>query len=202
MVFKNTAHGCSDRYDLQRVAEQIAHHRDAARMPKNAAKRIRLKAPRRFVTIAVYHLFPLHGVILSRFRGLWRRPHATATCHSYRFFGPISRRCLSSSVLWPRRGTSDAGQAVWIPEKFWAWTDCDGRLSYRRPARQRHALLVTTTATSPARLYWESFGKRRTTPVVKVPTGGAGFPKEIISQRSSSRNCLCGMSGRSSGLCD
>ena len=36
MVFKNTAHGCSDRYDLQRVAEQIAHHRDAAR---NAEKR-------------------------------------------------------------------------------------------------------------------------------------------------------------------
>lgn len=116
--------------------------------------------------------------------------------------GPSRDDGCPSSVLCPRRGTSDAGQAVWIPEKFWAWTDCDGRLSYRRPARQRHALLVTTTATSPARLYWESFGKRRTTPVVKVPTGGAGFPKEIISQHSSSRNCLCGTSGGSSGLYD
>ena len=40
---------------------------------------------------------------------------------------------------------------------------------------------ATETATSSARLYWESFGKRRTTPVVKVPTGVAAFPKEIIT---------------------
>ncbi len=40
---------------------------------------------------------------------------------------------------------------------------------------------VTETATSSARLYWESFGKRRTTPKVRVPTGVAVFPKEIIT---------------------
>ena len=40
---------------------------------------------------------------------------------------------------------------------------------------------VTGTATSSARLYWESFGKRRTTPIVNVPTGVAVFPKEIIT---------------------
>jgi pimeloyl-ACP methyl ester carboxylesterase len=40
---------------------------------------------------------------------------------------------------------------------------------------------ATETATSSARLYWESFGKRRTTPVVKVPTGVAVFPREIIT---------------------
>lgn len=34
---------------------------------------------------------------------------------------------------------------------------------------------------APARLYWESFGKRRATPIVNVPTGVALFPKEIIT---------------------
>ncbi len=41
---------------------------------------------------------------------------------------------------------SPAGQAAWILEKFWAWTDCDGHpenvLSARRAARQRDALLA------------------------------------------------------------
>ena len=41
---------------------------------------------------------------------------------------------------------SPAGQAAWIVEKFWAWTDCDGHpenvLTPRRAARQRDALLA------------------------------------------------------------
>jgi pimeloyl-ACP methyl ester carboxylesterase len=40
---------------------------------------------------------------------------------------------------------------------------------------------VTETATSSARLYWESFGpKRRVAHSITVPTGVAVFPKEIV----------------------
>jgi epoxide hydrolase len=81
---------------------------------------------------------------------------------------------------------SPSGQAAWILEKFWAWTDCD-----RHPENilSRDELLdnvmlywVPATAASSARLYWESFGpKRRTAHKVAVPTGVAVFPKEIVT---------------------
>jgi epoxide hydrolase len=81
---------------------------------------------------------------------------------------------------------SPAGQAAWILEKFWAWTDCDG---HPENILGRDELLdnvmmywVTASAASSARLYWESFGKRRgPTPKVVVPTGVAVFPKEIVT---------------------
>ena len=80
---------------------------------------------------------------------------------------------------------SPAGQAAWILEKFWAWTDCNG---HPENILSRDELLdnvmlywVTNTATSSARLYWESFGPgRRTAHKVTVPTGVAVFPKEIV----------------------
>jgi pimeloyl-ACP methyl ester carboxylesterase len=80
---------------------------------------------------------------------------------------------------------SPAGQAAWVLEKFWAWTDCDGD---PLNAIDRDALLdnlmlywVTASAASSARLYWESFGpgKRAARPVT-VPTGVAVYPKEIV----------------------
>ena len=80
---------------------------------------------------------------------------------------------------------SPAGQAAWILEKFWAWTDCDG---HPEKVLQRDELLdnlmlywVTASAASSARLYWESFGagKRAALPVT-VPTGVAVYPKEIV----------------------
>ncbi|MEN9314895.1 MAG: hypothetical protein RIS35_1288, partial [Pseudomonadota bacterium] len=80
---------------------------------------------------------------------------------------------------------SPAGQAAWILEKFWAWTDCDG---HPENVLTRDELLdnvmlywVTASAASSARLYWESFGKRPTHPPIDVPTGVAAFPKEIVS---------------------
>jgi pimeloyl-ACP methyl ester carboxylesterase len=80
---------------------------------------------------------------------------------------------------------SPAGQAAWILEKFWAWTDCDG---HPETVLGRDELLdnvmlywVTATAASSARLYWESFGpERRKAHTVTVPTGVAVFPKEIV----------------------
>lgn len=80
---------------------------------------------------------------------------------------------------------SPSGQAAWILEKFWAWTDCNGHPEniFSKDELLDNVMLywATGTATSSARLYWESFGKRRTSPKVSVPTGVAVFPKEIIA---------------------
>lgn len=83
---------------------------------------------------------------------------------------------------------SPSGQAAWILEKFWAWTDCDG---HPENVLTRDELLdnimmywLTGTAASSARLYWESFG-RASLDEVHVPTGCSIFPKEIF--RSSRR---------------
>ena len=81
---------------------------------------------------------------------------------------------------------SPSGQAAWILEKFWAWTDCDGHPEniLGRDELLDNVMLywVTATAASSARLYWESFGpKRRTAHKVTIPTGVAVFPKEIVT---------------------
>lgn len=80
---------------------------------------------------------------------------------------------------------SPVGQAAWILEKFWAWTDCDG---HPENVLGRDELLdnvmlywVNATGASSARLYWESFGKGGERPPVEVPTGVAVFPKEIVT---------------------
>ena len=78
---------------------------------------------------------------------------------------------------------SPAGQAAWILEKFWAWTDCDG---HPENVLDRDELLdnvmfywATNSATSSARIYWESFAKPR--PVnLSVPVGVTVYPKEIV----------------------
>jgi pimeloyl-ACP methyl ester carboxylesterase len=78
---------------------------------------------------------------------------------------------------------SPTGQAGWILEKFWAWTDCDGD---PLNVLDRDELLdnvmfywATNSGASSARLYWESFrGGRRE--AVNVPTGVAVYPKEIV----------------------
>ena len=83
---------------------------------------------------------------------------------------------------------SPVGQLAWILEKFWAWTDNQG---HPEDALSRDEMLdnimlywVTSSATSSARLYWESFasaGNRPPPPAqVDVPTGVACFPREII----------------------
>ena len=80
---------------------------------------------------------------------------------------------------------SPSGQAAWILEKFWAWTDCHG---HPENVLSRDELLdnvmlywVTNTATSSARIYWESFGRGRSRMApVQVPVGVAVYPKEIV----------------------
>jgi pimeloyl-ACP methyl ester carboxylesterase len=78
---------------------------------------------------------------------------------------------------------SPAGQAAWILEKFWAWTDCGG---HPENVLTRDELLdnvmlywLPGAAASSARLYWESFRNLSLDPV-KVPVGCSIFPKEIF----------------------
>ena len=83
---------------------------------------------------------------------------------------------------------SPSGQAAWVLEKFWAWTDCDG---HPENALSRDEMLdnvmlywLPGNGASSARLYWESFN---TPPMgkVQVPVGCTIFPKEIF--RASKR---------------
>jgi pimeloyl-ACP methyl ester carboxylesterase len=84
---------------------------------------------------------------------------------------------------------SPVGLLAWILEKFWAWTDNEGRPT---DAIDRDEILTdvsiywfTRTAGSSARLYYESLGSGavRVPATSKVPLGVANFPMEIISAR-------------------
>lgn len=87
---------------------------------------------------------------------------------------------------------SPAGQAAWILEKFWAWTDNNG---HPEDALSRDELLdnimiywLNGAGASSARLYWESFNSGPV--VVPIPSGVSQFPKEIFSasRRWAERN--------------
>ena len=79
---------------------------------------------------------------------------------------------------------SPVGQASWILEKFWAWTDCDG---HPENVLGRDELLdnvmlywVNSAGASSARIYWESFG-RGPQQTVSIPSGFSVYPKEIVA---------------------
>ena len=80
---------------------------------------------------------------------------------------------------------SPAGLAGWILEKYWAWTDNEGR---PEDAISRDELLdnlmlywLNGTGASSARLYWESFGRAGGGgATVVIPTGVSQFPEEIM----------------------
>jgi pimeloyl-ACP methyl ester carboxylesterase len=83
---------------------------------------------------------------------------------------------------------SPAGQAGWILEKFYSWTDCDG---HPENVLTRDELLdnvmlywLPGNGASSARLYWESFNSPPFD-AVDVKVGASIFPKEIF--RSSER---------------
>ena len=84
---------------------------------------------------------------------------------------------------------SPVGQLAWIVEKFMAWSDCDGHPEnvFTRDELLDNVMLywATNSATSSARLYWESFGAATGAGRVEVPTGVARFPKEILKSPRS-----------------
>ena len=88
---------------------------------------------------------------------------------------------------------SPIGQAAWILEKFYQWTDCNG---HPENAISRDALLdnvmfywLTGCGASSGRIYWESFGRGGSANPVEVPSGITVFPKEIskVSERWAKR---------------
>lgn len=78
---------------------------------------------------------------------------------------------------------SPLGQAAWIIEKFWAWTDCDGHpenaLTLDEMLDNIMLYWLTGSAASSARLYWESF-RSMGLGEVDIPTGCSIFPREIF----------------------
>lgn len=83
---------------------------------------------------------------------------------------------------------SPSGQGMWILEKFWRWTDCNG---HPENVLTRDELLdnimlywLSNAGASSARLYWESFnnafGNEDARKTVALPTGCSIFPKEIV----------------------
>ena len=78
---------------------------------------------------------------------------------------------------------SPMGQAGWIIEKFYQWTDCDG---HPENILSRDELLdnvmmywLPGAGASSARIYWESFNNNPIDNIV-IPTGCSIFPKEIF----------------------
>jgi pimeloyl-ACP methyl ester carboxylesterase len=81
---------------------------------------------------------------------------------------------------------SPVGLAAWIVEKFRTWCDCDGNPETRFTKDELLTNItlywVTQTATSAARLYYETRHANTMFPAqrIEVPTACAQFPKEIV----------------------
>ena len=82
---------------------------------------------------------------------------------------------------------SPSGQAAWILEKFYAWTDCDGHpenvLTLDELLDNIMLYWLTNSGASSARLYWESFEKLfndEGESIVRMPAGCSIFPGEVI----------------------
>jgi pimeloyl-ACP methyl ester carboxylesterase len=82
---------------------------------------------------------------------------------------------------------SPAGLLAWIVEKFRAWSDCGGdpERCFTRDQLLTNVMLywVTRSATSAARLYWETNQSgvlAEPLPFVAVPTGVARYPAEVL----------------------
>jgi epoxide hydrolase len=79
---------------------------------------------------------------------------------------------------------SPVGQAAWIYEKFYNWTDNDGD---PEDALTRDEMLdnitlywLTGTAASSARIYFEHAGANPNAGMVEIPVGCSNFPHEIF----------------------
>ena len=82
---------------------------------------------------------------------------------------------------------SPVGQAMWIIEKFYEWTDCDGHpenvLSKQELLDNVMYYWLQGNGASSGKLYWESFNRAFNSGednTVKIPTGCSIFPKEIV----------------------
>lgn len=90
---------------------------------------------------------------------------------------------------------SPVGQAMWIFEKFWRWTDCGGD-PLKALSRDQVLDIITlywlsNTATSSARLYWESYKNGFFAVPLALPVGCSVFAQEIYrAPRSWAEDCM------------
>ena len=79
---------------------------------------------------------------------------------------------------------SPAGQAAWIYEKMWAWTDNRGTpedaLTPDEMLDNIMLYWLPGAGASSARLYWESFGAFGGSTKLELPVGVSIYPKEIF----------------------
>ena len=79
---------------------------------------------------------------------------------------------------------SPAGQAAWIYEKFWEWTDNTGAPESALPVAAMLDNIAlywfTNTAASSARIYWENQRHPAATGRIRLPVGASIFPREIF----------------------
>ena len=121
-------------------------------------------------------------------------PHESATAEERRALEAMNRYQqgeLGYSMIQATRpqtlgyalADSPVGQAMWIYEKFHGWTDCDGvpENVLTRDEMLDNVMLywLTNSATSAARLYWQSFF-RLPRITVELPVGFSIFPKELF----------------------
>ena len=83
---------------------------------------------------------------------------------------------------------SPVGQAAWILEKFYEWTDCSGHPEniFSKNELLDNVMLywLTNSAASSARLYWETFSPSAILVDrgrISIPVGVSIFPKEIMA---------------------
>ena len=78
---------------------------------------------------------------------------------------------------------SPVGQAAWIIDKFWAWSDHRGKLenSFTKDELLTNVMIywITETPTSSARIYFERQNYTGDRKPGRVPFGAVLFPKEI-----------------------
>ncbi len=127
---------------------------------------------------------PMEGVTPEELQRMQERQASLADATGYTQIQGTKPQTLGYGL-----NDSPAGLAAWIVEKFHAWCDCQGDLEsiFTKDELLTNVMLywVTQTATSAARLYYESMrqaGARLLTAPpgrVEVPTAGALFPFEL-----------------------
>jgi epoxide hydrolase len=90
---------------------------------------------------------------------------------------------------------SPVGQAMWIYEKYWRWTDCDGdtrnALSHDQILDIITQYWLTNSGASSGRLYWESYKNGFFAVKLDLPVGCSVFAKEIYrAPRSWAQRCM------------
>ncbi|MCB2051132.1 MAG: epoxide hydrolase [Novosphingobium sp.] len=90
---------------------------------------------------------------------------------------------------------SPVGQAMWIYEKFWSWTDSDGDpenvLTKDEMLDTIMLYWLTNSGASSAQIYWESYHGSFVATDIDIPSAASIFPGDIYAApRSWAEKCM------------